>query len=451
VFSLKLPNIKLPNIKGDLFATIVCFGLSGIIRLGSSLILTRILHPEAYGIVTILMSITFVVELLADVNVTLFIVRDKDGDQPRYLNTAWTLRLGRSVLNSVIVFACAPLIASSLYHLPALLIPLRVYSLSFVIGGLESMTFPLAIRRKESRLFLYSELLASFFSTVFAVIYCYYTRDFWGMVYGALVNRALMSIFSYCAYRDTRPKLQLDWGAARNILQFTKFTMPSSALTLALSQFDKVTFLRLFDLKLLGVYGLGSNMASPVEAIISRISQMVLYPRCAHNFRADPDTFALKYYTENVRLFAGILFLPAAVGGAAHLIIGLFYPPQYVLAGAVLQAFMLRAAFLSLASPAEDLLIAAGSYHVILVGNICRTVTMIIASLGAYYIFGFMGFIYGFALSGLPPLVYYWWLQRDKGMLIVRYELYKLGFLAVVAVLSFFVSDLLLKLLGRGP
>jgi O-antigen/teichoic acid export membrane protein len=435
---------KLFNVKGDLFATAFSFVAQGAIRLGSSLVLTRIVLPEAYGIMTILLSIYFVVEMLADVNVSLFIVRDKNGADPRYLNTAWTMRFGRGLLNSVIVFLCAPLISSSLYHIPALTSPLRVFSLLFTIAALESMAFPLAIRRKQTRIYVYSELVTSFLATGFTITYCYYSRNYWGMIYGTLLSRALMTLFSYQFYRDLRPKLQFDRTAAREILQLTKFTMPSSMLTLALSQFDKVAFLRLFDLSLLGVYGLAANIAALIESLITKISQLVLYPRCAHNFRTDRDTFALKYYTENIRLFIAILILPAAVGGAAHFIIRFLYPAQYALAGTVLQALMLRAALLSLASPAEDLLIAAGESHVILFGNIFRAVSMCAASLIGYYFLGFLGFIYGIAFSGLPPLIYYLWLQRGKGMLNVRYEIYKVAFVLGIAVTAHLASTLLL-------
>jgi lipopolysaccharide exporter len=434
---------KLFNAKGDLFATVLCSFAQGVIRLCSSLVLTRIVLPDAYGVMTILTSITFVVEMLADINVTLFIVRDKDGANPRYLNTAWTMRFGRGLLNSAIVFLCAPLISSSLYHIPALTLPLRVYSLVFTIGALESMSFMLAIRQKRARIFLYSELAASFLSTGFAITYCYYSRDYWGMIYGTLLSRALVTLFSHQFYRDLRPKLQVDWAVAREILQFTKFTMPSSLLTLGLSQYDKVAFLRLFDLQLLGVYGLAANITGLIESLVSKISQLVLYPRCAYNFRTDRDTFCLKYYTENTRLFIGILIVPAAVGGAAHFLIGLLYPPRYALAGAVLQALMVRAALLSLASPAEDLLIATGESHVILFGNIFRAVSMCAASLIGYYFFGFLGFIYGIGVSGFPPLLYYLRLQRKKGMLIVRYEVYKVAFVFGIAMAAYVTSNLL--------
>jgi O-antigen/teichoic acid export membrane protein len=424
---------KLVNFKGDLFATTFSFAMQGGIRLVSSLVLTRVLLPEAYGIITVLVSVLYVIGNIADTNVTLFIVRDKNGEDPRYLNTAWTLRFVRAVLSAIFLLVSARVIAVNIYNVPTLTAPLRVFSLWFLIAGLESMSFPLAIRRKQARLQVYSELGASVISTSFSIAYCYHFHTFWGMALAMLLNMLIMTVLSHQFYRDMRPRFQIDWAAAREILSYSKFTIPSSMLTLALNQFDKVVFLRLFDLRLLGLYGLASNIAGSVETLISKISQTVLYPRCAHNYRSDPDTVAYKYYTENTKLFAGIIGIPAVVGGAARLLIAVLYDSRYAEAGVVLQALMVRVALLSLASPAEDLLISAGAYHVILTGNVLRVGWTVAGSLAGYYLHGFQGFIYGFSLSGLPPLVYYLWVQRSKGMLMVRYELYKFSFAVGVA------------------
>ncbi len=447
-FSLpfKVPPLKLINIKGDLFATGFCFGLQTLIRLGSSLILTRIVRPDAYGVITIMMSITFVIEMISDINVSVFIVRDHKAEEPRYLNTAWTIRLARSVVNSALLFLLAPLIASSLYNTALLTLPLRVFSISFIIGALQSMSYPLAIRRKQARFVMYAELAAAAGGSLFSVIFCYYLRDYWGMIYGILVNKVLNSAFSYLFYRDVRPRIRFDWAAAREILRFAKFNTPSSLLTLAMSQFDKVVFLRLFDLTRLGVYGLATNIAGSIDGLISKISQSVLYARCAHTFRTDPEHLGQKYYSENVKLFISILFLPSAIGGAAYFIITVLYPSRYQEAGAVLQAFMLRATLLALGSPAEDLLIAIGEYQVILHGNIYRAVGMLVASLTGYYFFGFMGFVYGAALSALPPLIYYLRLQSKHGLLRVRYEAYKVAFTLVVWTAAYLSSTVLLTL-----
>jgi lipopolysaccharide exporter len=434
--------VEFINPKGNLFAAGFSFLGQAVIRLGSSLLLTRILRPEAYGIVTVLLSVMFVVEMLADIGVTVFIVREPNAEEPAYLNTAWTMRLGRAVLNGVVVFAGAPLIAS-LYHLPELVAPIRVISLWFLIGGLESMSFPLAVRHSRARLQMYCELLATLVSTLFAVIYCYYSRTYWGMLYAILLNRLLLTLLSFRFYPESRPRLQFDAAAARSIFRYTRFTVPSGMLTLVLTQFDKVAFLRLFDLRLLGIYALASNIAGPIESLIINTCHMVLYPRCAHDFRTDPETLQRNYYTGNIKLFASILLLPAGVGGAAYLIIAVLYDPRYWSAAAVLQAFMLRATLAAFAASAEALLIAAGEPKVILVGNVFRTLWIVPACLGGYYLFGFTGFVYGAASNALPALAYYFWLQKKKGLLIIKYELYKVLFALVVAICVYLLAGAL--------
>jgi lipopolysaccharide exporter len=438
---------KVINFRGDLFATAFTFGMQALLRLFSSLILTRILLPEAYGTLAILLSVLYLIGNILDTNVSLFIVRDKNAEQPRYLNTAWTMRLSRSLLSGAFLFLAAPLIATKVYNLPDLTLPLRVFSLWFLIDGFESMGFALAIRRKQARLQMYSELAASVVSTIFSIVYCYRYHTFWGMAFGILLNRLIMTVLSHQFYRELRPRLFIDLAAAREILVYSKYTIPSSLLSLGLGQFDKIVFLRLFDLRLLGIYGLAGNIAGSIESLISKISQAVLYPRCAHNFRDNPATATKRYYTENIKLFAGILAMPATLAGAAHLLITLLYDPRYSEAGSVLQALAIRAVLLSFASPAEDLLISAGQFHVILVGNVLRASWIVPVSLVGYHFFGFMGFVYGLSLSGLPPLAYYLWLQKSKGMLIVKYELYKVAFALTVGVTSYMVCALFLALL----
>jgi O-antigen/teichoic acid export membrane protein len=125
----------------------------------------------------------------------------------------------------------------------------------------------------------------------------------------------------------------------------------------------------------------------------------------------------------------------------------LLYDARYSEAGSVLQALAIRAVFLSFACPAEDLLITVGQFHVILIGNVLRASWIVLASLIGYYFFGFSGFVYGLSLSGLPPLAYYWWLQKSKDMFIVKYECYKVAFALAVGVTSYIGSALFLMLL----
>ncbi len=438
--------LKSINLKGDLFATGVTFGAQGLIKMSSSLVLTRILRPDAYGVVTVIMSVLFVIEMIGDLGLNLFVIRDPNGETSRFLNTAWTLRLARATLNTLVVLIGAGVIAS-IYGAPELTAPLRVMSAGFLISALASMSFPIAIRRKRARIIVYSELAAQFLSTIFSITYCYISRDFWGLIYGFLLNNSITTVISYFFFRDLTPAIHFDRQAAKAVMRFTKYSSPSSLLTLALSQFDKIVFVKFFDLRLLGIYGLGSNLAAPFEGLISKISQMVLYPRCAHDYRENRESFAIKYYTENNRLLLSILVLPPIAFGAAHVIVSILYPSRYLGAETAFRAFMLRAMLLSLSCPSEDMLIAAGQSQVILIANVARAIWLVVASIAGYYLFGFIGFIYGMALSGLPPLLYYFWLQRRLGFLIARFEYYKVAFVAALALVSYLGSAMLWRVL----
>jgi len=439
-----MPRFRFFNVRGDLFALGATSAAQLVIRVASSLILTRILTPGAYGTMSIIVSIVLILVMLSDTGFAVCIVRSTRGDEPRYLNTAFTLHLGRAVLNATLMYFCAPFLAN-LYHSPVLAAPLRVVSLWFLIDGLESPAFPLALRNKRSKLILYAEIVASAIATAFTIAYCYVSRDFWGMVYGYLLNRAIIVAISHKLKLPFRLHLGVDWATAKEMFEYTRFVMPSSTLTLFLNQYDKAVFLRFFDLNLLGVYTLATGIAGQIESIISKASKAVLYPRCAHNYRNARETFSLKYYVENTRLFIATLGMPAAIGGAAHLLISALYDPRYTGAAEVLQAFCIRAVLLALASPAESMLIASGESRIVLIGNIYRTVWIVAASLLGYRMFGFIGFTYGIALSALPALAYYVWLQQKKGFLIVKYEVYKLAFVFGIAFCAYLVSTFILS------
>src|SRR5438132_6069065 len=169
------------NPKGELFSAAVSFAAMAVLRLLSSIILTRLLYPEAYGIVTMVSSVAFVMEMLSDVGVLGLMVRHERADERVFIDTMWTIKLARGALNGAILFAVAPLIAG-LYEAPALTGALRIFSFWFLLYALESMSFALAVRRQRSRIVNYSELACTAASTVFVVVFSYFRRDHLGMI-----------------------------------------------------------------------------------------------------------------------------------------------------------------------------------------------------------------------------------------------------------------------------
>lgn len=437
------------NLKGELFSSTFTYGLTAVIKLASSLILTRLLNPSAYGVVAILFSVAYMLELVSDVGTIALLIRHPRGAERRFVHTVWTVRLIRSFLNFGLLYALAPLIAD-LYETPLLADALRLYSFTFALAGLQSMSFVLAQRDQRSRISNYAELVTNAMMTVAVIGLATIFKDHYAFIYGILFQRLLMTIASYFYYREVGVAIAFDREALADQFTFARVVMPSSILTIVLSQYDKVVFLRLFDLALLGVYGVAGSMIGPIGGLIIKNCRMVLYARCADYFRADRATATARYYNENRRLLALGTLLPAAVAGLSQSIVTMLYDSRYSQAGEILMVFGLVTVFSSFANPSENLLVASGRTQVVLIANLVRLATIPASTLLGYYWFGFQGFLWASVIANVVVLAYLYWEQRRQGLLDSHAEWARAGWALGVFVACLVLSGVLLHFMPTG-
>src|SRR5688572_13860724 len=67
------------------------------LRLASNLILTRLLFPEAFGVMAILLLILQSLNLFSDIGIQQSLILHPLGVERRFCNTAWTLQIVRGV------------------------------------------------------------------------------------------------------------------------------------------------------------------------------------------------------------------------------------------------------------------------------------------------------------------------------------------------------------------
>ena len=87
--------------------TVLGFGASQAIRLASNLILTRLLFPEAFGMMAIVGVFLIGLAMFSDVGVGPSIMGSARGDEPDFLDTAWTIQIARGLILLVIALALA--------------------------------------------------------------------------------------------------------------------------------------------------------------------------------------------------------------------------------------------------------------------------------------------------------------------------------------------------------
>jgi O-antigen/teichoic acid export membrane protein len=408
------------------------------------LILTRLLTPEAYGIFTIIFSLVAMIELMSDVGSRALLVRHPRGNERRFIHTLWTMRLIRGGLNFCIMFFGAPIVAL-IYHAPVLTSALTMLSPIFLLSGFESMSFILAIRDRRSRISNYAELASTAIMTIVSAILAYILRSYFAVIYGVLLQRALLMFLSYFFYRNIGVGICFDRQAISEQFRFARFVLPSSLLYLVVTQYDKVVLLRLFDLSLLGVYGIASNLSSPVSGVIVHNAQIILYARCAEYFRTDKATASVRYYQENRRLLLLGVILPAALAGFSQSILAILYDPRYSAAGFILMVLGLGSIITAFQNASENLLVASGRTHTVLVANVIRVCSLIPVTLFGYFLFGFSGFLWFTLVATVPVLTYFYRQQRKFDLVSLKDELMLVLIAVVVFLICLTASHFLMK------
>src|SRR5207249_2471425 len=110
---------KARTIRSSLW-TLGGYASNQIIRLGSSLILARLLLPYDFGLAALVSMFVNMFQQFSDVGLGPAIIQSRRGDDPRFLNTAWTI----GVVRGFVLWGCACAVAwpvAKFYHEPILL------------------------------------------------------------------------------------------------------------------------------------------------------------------------------------------------------------------------------------------------------------------------------------------------------------------------------------------
>src|SRR5690554_3241925 len=107
------------------FWVAVGFGSQKALQLASNLILTRLLFPEAFGLMALVNVFIIGVSMFSEMGIRPALIHAKNTDNPHFLNTAWTLQIIRgSVLWGVL---CALAYPASRFYSEPILAPLLCF------------------------------------------------------------------------------------------------------------------------------------------------------------------------------------------------------------------------------------------------------------------------------------------------------------------------------------
>ena len=417
---------------------------SQVMRLGGNLIMARLLLPEMFGVMVIATTVSILLHLLSDVGLRQNIIQSHRGDDPDFLNTAWTVQIIRGFL----LFALTLLLAlgawlaqlaelwpaDSTYAAPVLPVVLAVTGLSAVIWGFQSTKIDVAVRTFQQKRVVLVDLASQVAGLVVMLVLGLLTHSIWALVLSGLVSAVVWTVLGHTALEGPNNHLRWDRSALTELIVFGRWILLSSMVGVLAMYGDRIWFGASMSAAQLGVYSIAVLILGAVQTALMKIVGAVALPAFSEAARAD-DKPRLKALYFRFRLLVDLLVLFICGGflTASPLLIGWMYDDRYREAGPMLAILSLSFIVLRY-TLAHQVWIALGLTKYQAMDNIIRLVSLwgllpLLLAIG-----GVEWAIWGVALHAVPTLVLVVYVNCKLDIFSLKRELVVLPMLLVGAL-----------------
>lgn len=245
-------------------------------RFGRNMILTRLLAPEAFGMMAIVLSATSLLQSFTDIGVREGLVQNPNGGKDQYVEAAWWLALGRALSLAAVLFAVAPLV-TRFYGNAGLAALLRFSTVGIVLGGAISPRAYVALKEMKFRTLAAISNIGGICGVAITVILSFFIRDVWALVIGSCAESAARCTLSYilCPYV---PSFRWNKEAARDLLRFSRGVFGLSFLNFVFARTDILVLAKLYSPAALGLYSMAILLVQTPTSFIMNVLGQTLMP-----------------------------------------------------------------------------------------------------------------------------------------------------------------------------
>ena len=418
------------------------YGASQVIRFGSNLVLSRLLFPEAFGLAALVNILNQGLIMLSDVGLPTVIIQSERGDDPRFLNTAFTWQAARAGVLWLAACACA--IPMALFYAePELKRLIPIGALSVLLLGFRSTAYYTMRRRLTLAPLMVIELASQAAAVAIMIPWAKLQPSVWALVAGTVVSALTAAVGSHMLRVGYRNRFEWDRESAQSMFHFGKWIAGSSMLTFASAQGDRLILGHYMGAATLGVYSIAVFLSGSLGEAITRITHGVFFPAYSR-VRSDGNE-RLQEVFYRTRLAVDGLVVPA-LGGLTALgpfVVHLLYDNRYVDAGWMLRVLAVRVAIACLSAPAQFCLFALGQSRYGFFLNLARVIALGIGVPVGFHLAGLPGLIWAVTLSEVPALLVVYAGFTRAGLLSIKHEVRVPAFYAAGLGLGYVVLTLL--------
>ena len=320
--------------------SVLMFSSQLVLRLVSTVVLTRLLMPEAYGVFAIVMMYAYILGLSTDMGIK-YLILTKEGEvDDRFLRTCWTFQILRGAIIALLCVLIAALIAwgqsngffkvDSAYMAPVLPYAIAAFGGVMLIYGLELLNLLVYERRMQFRRVALSKIATNALALLITVCLAIMLRSVWALVLGSAATAIIQVAFSFMLFHGPAMWPQLDRNSLGIIIDRGKWIMSHSVISAMVQTADRLCLGFVFSASTFGFYYIGAEIVSMVRQFLNSMHQQmgiqVFTELTRHN---EGPSFRSRYYRYRVGFDVLALTAAGALIVLAPMIVHILYDDRY--------------------------------------------------------------------------------------------------------------------------
>lgn len=408
-------------------------------------VLARLLAPEDFGLIAIIMIVIGLAQAFGDMGVSNAIIYRQDVTREELSSLYWLNIVAGIVISAVIVLS-GPFV-SNMYADSRLEGLMSVAALSFLFTSFGQQFQILLQKDLMFTTLSKAEMAASASGVTVSILAALAGHGVLSLLWGMLANSALKSsILVAACWGQWRPYLRFKLGDIKKYASFGLFQMGEKLLNYFGGQIDKLFIGYMLGMQPLGYYSIAYQLMMRPLQVINPVLTRVALPVFA-KMQSD-DAGLRRGYTELLSTLSIVLMpIYMALIVLADPIVNLFLGPGWGSAAELLRILSILGFFYFIGNPVGSLLLAKGRADMGFYLNVLMIILYMLAILfgsrwgingiawGLVFSMAFVLFPIGFAIR--------WSLIRMRPLEFLKSFLPFLLFSALMAILILFLQGVL--------
>ena len=305
----------------------------GLLRLMSNLILTRLLFPEAFGLMATAMVIVNLIQLFSDTGIKTALIQNPRGGSPEFINTSFIISIIRNMLLFIIlIFAIQPVV--SFYQQEALRPLLWIMAFALLVEGFQNPGLPIVIKKMQIEKQVLYSVGSQFAGFVCTIILVYNFRSVTAVAVGYLLTSIFRVIASYLII-SYRPQLKWDRQSGLELLHFGKFVFVNTMVGWMILNLDRLVLAKTLDMNQLGYYNIALYIGVFLSDILIQIFSQSYFPALSM-IANQPEKVHQSFHKALHSIIPVVVPILTLTALFSNEIILVLYDPRYSFAAGVL-------------------------------------------------------------------------------------------------------------------